>query len=297
MSAEQAALELAARQLGCLTTQQALACGMTADQLRHRVRLGRLARMGPRVLCVGGSAPTWEQTLMVGLLDLGEGAVVSYLAAAALLGFDGFRPGPVEFTVQRARHGLRSPWTVHTAVRLDLVDRTTLGRFPCTSATRTVLDLARHAGRDELERAIDSAIRDGHSAPSFLRARLAQLRGPGHWGVRLLDELLLDAGGHSKLEREFLSLVRRAGLPRPRCQVVYKRDGKTVARVDFDFVPCPVLAEVSGRRGHASDAERAKDAQRRNELQALGRLVLEFTTDDVTRRGDYVIATLRRHVL
>ena len=32
----------------------------------------------------------------------------------------------------------------------------------------------------------------------------------------------------------------------------------------------PVIAEVSGRRGHSSDAERAKDARRRNELQHLG---------------------------
>jgi hypothetical protein len=297
MSGDHTALALAAGQLGCLTIDQALRCGMTADQLRHRVRLGRLERLGPRVLRIGGSAPTWEQTLMAGLLDLGDDAVVSYLAAAALFGFDGFRPGPVEFSVRRARHGLRSPWSVHTAVRLDLVDRTTVGRFPCTSATRTILDLARHVGRDELERAIDSAVRDGHSAPAFLRARLTQLRGPGRWGVRLLDELLLDSGGHSKLEREFLKLVRWAGLPRPRCQVVYRRDGKTVARVDFDFVPKAVTAEVSGRRGHASDAERAKDAQRRNELQALGRVVLEFTSDDVSRRGDYVIATLRRHVV
>ena len=82
----------------------------------------------------------------------------------------------------------------------------------------------------------------------------------------------------------------------PTCQVVYRRDGKTLARVDFDFGPKPVVVEVSGRRGHASDAERAKDARRRNELQALGLVVLEFTADDVRLRPAYVVETLRRHL-
>jgi very-short-patch-repair endonuclease len=54
--------------------------------------------------------------------------------------------------------------------------------------------------------------------------------------------------------------------------------------------------EVSGRRGHSSDAERAKDAQRRNELQHLGFVVLEFTNRQVRDEPGYVIATLRRHL-
>jgi very-short-patch-repair endonuclease len=288
---------VAAEHLGCITIDQALACGLTRRQLRHRLDTGRVERLGPRALRIAGSPPSWEQALMAGLLDLGRGAVVSYRAAAVLFGFDGFRAGPVEFTVDRARHGVRSPWIVHTTLTLGRVDRTSVGPFACTTASRTVIDLARSGNRDELERAMDSAIRDGHSSPVFLKKRLAALRGPGRWGVRLLDELLVDAGGHSKLERAFLQLVRTAGLPRPKCQRIYRIDGVTVARVDFDFAPRLVVVEVSGRRGHVSDAERAKDARRRNELGAFGLLVLEFTYDDVLRRPDYVLATLRRHLL
>ena len=58
-----------------------------------------------------------------------------------------------------------------------------------------------------------------------------------------------------------------------------------------------VAVEVGGRRGHSSDAERAKDARRRNELQALGFVVLEFTYVDVHERPGYVLAMLRRHGL
>ena len=65
----------------------------------------------------------------------------------------------------------------------------------------------------------------------------------------LVDELLLDAGGHSVLERAFLSLVRMAGLPRPTCQPVMRRDGRRIGRVDFCFEPQLLIVEVSGRRG------------------------------------------------
>ena len=143
-----------------------------------------------------------------------------------------------------------------------------------------------------LEAAIDSAVRLGLSAPLVLHERLAALRGPGRWGARALDELLADTGGHSMLERRFLELVRRAGLPRPSTQVVHRRGAATFARVDFLFEPFGVVVEVSGRLGHSSPAERARDAQRRNELQDVGRQVFEYTWEDVTRRPGHVERTM-----
>jgi very-short-patch-repair endonuclease len=59
------------------------------------------------------------------------------------------------------------------------------------------------------------------------------------------------------------------------------------------FEPFASVVEVSGRRGHASDAERARDAQRRNELQDIGRHVFEYTYHDVTKRPGYVTTTMR----
>ena len=57
------------------------------------------------------------------------------------------------------------------------------------------------------------------------------------------------------------------------------------------------MVEVSGRKGHASDAERARDAQRRNELQDIGRKVYEYTYQqviDATRT--YVLAAPARRL-
>ena len=85
------------------------------------------------------------------------------------------------------------------------------------------------------KRPYDSAVRDGLTAPVVLERRLAQLRGSGRWGVRRLDRLLIDSGGESVLERRFLRLLRDAGLPRPETQVVQRRGGRHVGRVDFLF--------------------------------------------------------------
>jgi very-short-patch-repair endonuclease len=74
--------------------------------------------------------------------------------------------------------------------------------------------------------------------------------------------------------------------------VVFRSDGRHVARVDFLFEEFDVVVEVSGQKGHASPTERARDAQRRNELQDLGLRVFEYTFDDVTGRSDMVRRTL-----
>jgi very-short-patch-repair endonuclease/predicted transcriptional regulator of viral defense system len=287
-------LDLAARQHGCATITQAIDAGLTAPQIRHRLRRGRFERVGAHVLRIGGTPLSWEQQLMAGLLDLGPTALVYGRSAAALHELEGFAPRPVEFVVPRRARGAAPHWNVHTSLVLPSIDRAVVGSFPCTSASRTIIDLAHTASARELERAIDSAVRDGLSSPRFLAKRLLALRGSGRAGVRLLDELLVDSGGHSDLERAFLRLVRQAGLPRPTCQRIFRRGGTTLARVDFSFEPLPVIAEVSGRQGHSSDAERAKDGRRRNELQREGLIVLDFTDHQVRREPAYVITTLRR---
>jgi hypothetical protein len=245
------------------------------------------------VLVVAGAPQSWERDLMIGLICLGHDSWVSHEAAAALHGLDRHVAGAVEFTVLRARRGLEVPFRIHTTASLPTIDRTKVGPFRCVSATRTIVDLARlRISRFRLEAAIDSAVRSGASSPLVLQARLADLRASGRWGVRTLDRLVVDSGGHTMLERRFLEVVRRAGLPHPLPQVIFRRDGRAFARVDFHFDPLPVVVEVSGRTGHSSPAERARDAQRRNELQDAGQRVYEYTWEDVTQRSSMVARTL-----
>ena len=155
---EQALLAVAARQHGCATRDQAIACGLTADQISYRYRTGRWTRVGVRAFTIAGTPPSWEQQLAAGLLDLGREAVVSHRAAAALHGFDGFEPEADRVHRAAGRPAALNPaWRVHTSGTLDRIDRCSIGMFRCTTASRTIIDLARTASPAELERAIDSA--------------------------------------------------------------------------------------------------------------------------------------------
>ena len=269
----------------------------TKPQVRRWVRDGRLVKVAPRVWRVAGAPVTWHQRLLAGLLSLGCDACVSHESAAQLHGFDRTPVDRVEFTVARPRRQVRLEETVHTTKYWPRTDRITIDTFRATSATRTIIDLARaRAPELRLQAAIESAVRTGASAPLVVERRLSELRGPGRWGCRLLDRVLLDAGGHTMLERRFLELMRASGLPRPSMQVAFRSDQRTVARVDFHYRELAIVVEVSGRRGHSSPSERARDAQRRNELQDMGVRVFEYTWEDVTRRAAYVTESMRERL-
>ncbi len=290
-------VELAARQHGVVGVEQLRELGVSAAAQRAAIDAGWLRQAERGVVAVAGAPVTWHQQLRAGLLALGERAWVSHEAAAYLHGLDR-AVAKVEFTVPRAKRTSIDGLVTHTTADVGRLDVVAVDGFRCSSATRTVLDLA-YCGiaTVRLEAAIDSAVRLGKSAPQVIAARLAELRGPGRRGARVLDRLLVDSGGETRLERLFLQLVRRAGLPRPITQRVVRREGHHVARVDFLFTDYRVVVEVTGRVGHSSPADRQRDAQRRNELIDLGYRVYEYTWHDVRYRPDRVVATLRARLI
>jgi very-short-patch-repair endonuclease len=285
--------DLAADQDGLITVEQLRTHGITPWTQRRLVADGWMFRLAPRVYALRGSPDTHRRRLRCGLLCLGERSWVSFEAAAALHGLDRSRPHAVEFTIDRRQRPALLPFMVHTTTRLNPIDHVVVDGFRTMSATRTVFDLAlARAHPHRIEAAIDSAVRLQLSSPEVLERRLATLRGSGRWGCRRVEEMITDSGGHTHLERRFLELVRESGLRRPRTQVVFRAGGRHVARVDFLFDAAGVVIEVSGQKGHASPSERARDAQRRNELQDLGMRVYEYTFDDVTKRPGWVRRTL-----
>lgn len=285
---------IARDQDGMVTTNDIRSLGLTVWQRRKMMATGWLDRVAPNVFAVAGAPRSHRYELRRGLLALGQASVVSYEAAAHLHRLDRSRSGVAEFTVPRAERVPACGLRVHTSQWLPSIDVVEIDDLRVTSATRTIIDLA-HARRpaERIEAAIDSAVRLGLSSPHALARRLETLRGSGRWGCRLIDDLVIDSGGHSILERRFLELVRWAGLPRPVTQAIHRKGSRHVARVDFLFADHGVVVEVSGQHGHSSPTERGRDAQRRNELQDLAVKVYEYTYADVTQRASMVARTLR----
>ena len=284
-----------AAQHGSVSVAQLRALQLSRHTVARWTSEHRLERCAPGVLRLVGSPITWEQRLTSGLLSLGRSAAVSHRAAARLHGLDRSTTDEVEFLVKRGQRNSRLADRVHSSGLIGRRDVVTVDGFRVTSATRTIIDLANiDVEADRLRAAIDSAVRLQLSSPEVIRRRLAEVRRRGRAGVRMLDELLVDAGGHTMLERDFLRLMREAGLPRPRTQVIFRDGQRTAARVDFLFPEFMLVVEVSGRLGHSSPAERARDAQRRNELQDIGLRVYEFTWEQVTKRPGWVQEQMRR---
>lgn len=295
--ADRQLVELASTQDQVFTRAQALEAGLTYNGIARRLAAERLVAVGPRALTFGGVSLSWRGKLRAGLFDLGGGALVSGESAAALHGLDGFEPGPLVFLVPRTHRFRRTVGTVTSSAELNGLDRTVRPGLPTTSGTRTVIELLGRVSQTALGNALDSAYRLGLTTAEAVERRLGALGRSGRAGVNDLDAVLELRGVQSWLERLFLELVATAGLPPPDLQRVYRRDGRHVARVDFDFTPLPLVVEVGGRRGYMSATERQRQERRRNELQLLARTVFCFTTEDVRDDPTYVIATLTEALL
>ncbi len=203
---------------------------------------------------------------MSGLLCLGPTAAISHEAAARL---HGFAPLPDRTSWSSAASGWPRP---KGAVPRPHHRRARTARCPdgervpgarrrrARSSISQPMPASRWCG-SKLDRLGGAQWRQfagglvGRPSTSVVRVRrMAPFDGarPGAPARRVRRPL--DAGA------TFLALMRTAGLPRPCTQLCTADSVRTSARVDFCFEQLGVVDEVSGRRGHVNDAERARDA-------------------------------------
>jgi hypothetical protein len=288
-------IERSLRQQGLVHRRQVEDLGIGRSRFRRLVEQGYVRQVAPQVYVVGAAVPTWEQQLMSGLLQLGPESWVCAMSAAALHRFDTFRPGPVCFLVPPERRSVPTVGRVRSSSRLDDDDTAVVGGFRCTSAARTIFDLASLVPIKRLEHAVDSGLRDQKFTEAELVGLLGRLRERGRTGVARMEAAIAIAEGpqaHSVLERRFLRLVTEAGLPTPRSQVVFvDKDERFVARVDFLFEGV-LICEVEGHQFHSTRGQRQRDHQRRNQLTRDGQPFIGFTYEDVRDRPRYVAREL-----
>jgi len=285
---------IAATQYSVVSTDQSAANGVSSSMRSKWERSGLIDRFGPRSFVIAGSTPCFEQAVAGGLADLAGFGFVGGRAAARLFRLDGFSNSPAEFLIPRSRRGYStSGFVCSTSRPLTSADVITVRGFRCLTAERLIVESPLFGfDRLETENAIDSAIRLRLVSEARLRDRIVSEHTRGVNAGSLLIDALVDTGGESWLERQFLKLVREAGIDRPLLQRTYRDGGRVVARIDAYF-PGELVVEVSGHGTHASRRQRQLDAQRHTELTLRGLRVITFTYEDVRLRPSWVIDRLR----
>jgi hypothetical protein len=227
---------------------------------------------------------------MAAVLACGEGALLSHRSAAALHELIRWDTGHIDITIP-GRTGLSIPGIrIHRSMCIVPHDRVEVRGIPCTSLARTLLDVAATSVRPVLERACNQA---EIQRTLDLRAVEALLeRREGTPGARKLREALGSGTvGHdrtrSELERRFLALCKRAGIPRPSVNEWIAIAGEEM-QCDFVWHAERVIVEVDGWATHRT-RKAFQDDRRRDRLLRLHRWdPLRFTWDDIDKTPRHV---------
>ena len=223
---------------------------------------------------------------MAAVLRCGVSAFLSHFSAAALWGLIE-RERQVEVSVPGGSP--RGPRGLIVHRRSGPIGVTTRDGIPVTTVVDTLVDIAPRLTRNELEAAIREADKRGYTDPERLRAALDSM--PPRPGVAILKRTLDRRTFRltdSELERHYLPISDRAGLPRPLTQQLINGE-----RVDFYYPDLKLVVETDGLRYHRTPQQQAKDLLRDQKHLTAGLTPLRFTHEQVRYEPAYVEAVLR----
>src|SRR4051812_11694681 len=275
------------RQHGVIGRWQLLERGYSVDAIRHAIDTKWLYPIFAGVYAVGRPEVSRYGMWMAAVLASGLSAVVSHDSAAALWGIWSYTPELVVSVPANERP--RNPGIrVH---RRAHIDATTHHGIPVTTPTATLIDFAATHPRNEVEAALNEADLRGLIKLGALRAQLeAMPRMPGLAKLKATIDRSTFTYTRSDLERAFLPLARRAGLPKPLTRVYVNG-----FEVDFYFPELGLVVETDGGTFHRTPAQQAAD-RRRDHAHAIapGPAPLRFTHGQIRYEKAYVLDTLTR---
>ena len=269
-----------------VTRSQLVRAGITAEEIKQRVRRGTLLRVHRGVYRVGHRAPSLEARYLAAVWACGDGALLSGRAAAHLLGLlRGGAPQPeVTARTERRVKGV----TTRRSLRTHPADATTWNAIPVTTVARTLVDLAAVLASDELARACHEAGVRLRTTPADVGVALA--RWPNAPGAGKLRRVMLGdvRVSLSKLEARVLARLSAAGLALPRTNCL--AGGR---RVDCRWPEQRLTVELDSYRYHHSRRSWELDRRREREAHARGDEFRRYTYGDVLEEPRLMLAELR----
>lgn len=289
---------VATRQCGVVSRAQLRALGLSDDMVSDRIASGYLQPVFHGTFAVGHSAISRQGRMLAAVLACGDGTIVSHGSAAELLGLWDKHLPVVEVIGPnwsgRKINGIR--WH---RVRLPLPDEIEMqDGVPCTTVSRTIVDMAGRSGWTQLRRLIEQAailrLLDVDEIDRILS--LGRRRG----GPRLRTILAPWRSTRdqrprvrSRLEARLLPRLIEEGLPVPRTNVKLHVDGYAF-EVDLLWSEQRLALETDGEETHGTRAAFQRDRKRDQILTAAGYRTARITWRQVVDEPAAVVNRIAR---
>jgi len=243
--------------------------------------------------------------MLAAVLACGDGAVLSHGSGAELIGLWDRRPVSIDVIVPR-RAGRKIPgvrW--HNVQRPGEWEIEHRQGIPCTTPSRTLVDMAGRVGTSSLRRMVEQAavlrVLDVREIDRVLARgrrrgapRLRAILEPWRTEDRRLPRL------RSPLEARLLPVLLEAGLPRPRSNVVPRIDGRPIeldgkpVEVDLIWEDHLLVVETDGERTHGTAAAFRRDRRRDQVLMVAGYRVSRVAWHQLEEEPEAVVMLIRR---
>jgi Protein of unknown function (DUF559) len=274
---------LADRQWGRISAAQFAAIGIDRRVVARWTDRGYLHVVHPRVYALGHRAPSIEADLTAAVLYAGPGAMLSHATALWWRGLLDRQPRTIEVSTPRRCRSLRGI-NVHGRRSCERLWHRGL---PTTTLDQALLDYAAVAPLERVRHALANA--DYHHVLDIPALQVIA----GNGGAKLRKALTRHepklAYTRSPLERLFLPLCERAGIPLPEVNVWIEG-----VLVDAVWRERKLVVELDGRDNHSSWAQIQTDRSKELILRAAGFTVVRYGTRQLEEEPALVEADLIR---
>lgn len=290
---------LALQQHGALALWQLAELGLTRQAVCSRVAAHRLHRIhqGVYALVPPGLLQPLGHT-MAAVLACGHGAALSHHSAGSLLNLMQSHRAVIDVTVSSRNGHRRAGIQIHRSSTLRPEDIKRVQGIPCTTPSRTILDLAGVLPRRRLERLLDEAeaeqLFDLEGLVEQLNHNTGRSRAVSALR-RVLDEHQVGSTATDNDFGElFLAFSREMGLPDPEVQPwLDLGDGEMMIRPDFVWREQRLIVETDGAKHHDTRLRFEQDRRRDQRAAAAGFQTIRVTKRQLTTDRDRLGQTLR----
>jgi very-short-patch-repair endonuclease len=288
---------IAGEQHGVVTRRQLLQAGASKDVIDGAVAAGQLYPLFRATYAVGHAAVGYRGRMIAAVLACGEGTVVSHGTGASLLGLWEFQPLEIDVIAP-----------VEAGRKIDGVKRrfvpspppgqvVAVDAIPCTSISRTIVDMAGKLRRSALSRIVEqAAVLRKLDVPEIDSILAEHPRRGAKRLVAVLEPWRRYSTGsriRSRMEAKLLPLLSLHDLPIPQTNVRLRLHGEAF-EVDFLWPDHKVIVETDGGRFHENPLAEARDGHRNRVLARAGYKVPRIGWNELTADPEGTISEIRR---